>query len=192
MKLKRIPLLACCLFAFASATLADDKDFHDQDLTKKVFNNQILNGANFSDAILKYASFWGASLKKANFKGADITQVNFTNADLTGADLTETTGAFGSTGADLSNANLEGLTVYPGYRTKYRGANLKKCKLIGVIGECDFSEADLRGANLRGAQIANANNRFRKAIYDDDTAWPDGFDPKAEGAILAKAEDAAK
>ena len=30
--------------------------------------------------------------------------------------------------------------------------------------------------------------RFRGAIYDDDTTWPDGFDPKAAGAILKTAE----
>ena len=191
MKRKHIPLLACCLFALASAARADGKDFHDQDLSGKHFDNQILNGANFSDAVLKGATFWGASLKNANFKGADITGVNFTHADMTGADLRETTGQFGSSYTDLSNANLEGITLTVGFTSKFRGANLKKCKFTLNISYCDLSGADLRGANLRGTQIL-AGVRWRNAIYDEDTAFPEGFDPKAEGAILAKPEDAVK
>lgn len=37
------------------------------------------------------------------------------------------------------------------------------------------SETDLRGADLRAADLTGAK-------YDDNTQWPDGFDPEAAGA----------
>ncbi len=38
-------------------------------------------------------------------------------------------------------------------------------------------EADLRGANLIGANL-------RGAVADEDTFWPERFDPKAAGVIF--------
>lgn len=57
---------------------------------------------------------------------------------------------------------------------------------------CDFSKADVRGADFRRMSSASADTspQFRGAIYDEDTAWPDGFDPKAAGAILSTAASA--
>jgi len=175
-----------CFFGLTHLSLAEGKDYHDQDLKNKDFSNGSLNGANFTDAILDHASFVRASLKKAIFKGANLANTGFYLADLTEADLRESTGAAWLSETNLTKANLEGLTVSFGYHCTVRGANLKKCKITGVSGPCDFSDADLRGANLRGA-TSLGSARFKNAIYDDDTAWPDGFDPKAAGAIL-KAE----
>ena len=52
--------------------------------------------------------------------------------------------------------------------------------------------ADLKGANLEGANLEGANlwraNLFKAnlsgAIADQDTQWPDGFDPVAAGVII--------
>jgi uncharacterized protein YjbI with pentapeptide repeats len=46
----------------------------------------------------------------------------------------------------------------------------------------DLSGADLRGIDLSGADLQNAG--LEGAIYDDDTRWPDGFDPDRHGARL--------
>lgn len=49
--------------------------------------------------------------------------------------------------------------------------------------------ANLTGANLTGADLAEAifieEVDMRKALYDDNTCWPDGFDPVKAGAIYA-------
>ena len=63
-------------------------------------------------------------------------------------------------GADLSSANLG--------RAILRGADLRGANLSST----DLHEADLRRSNLTGAK------------YNDNTSWPDGFDPVAAGAIL--------
>jgi hypothetical protein len=41
--------------------------------------------------------------------------------------------------------------------------------------------ADLTGADLREANLSEAE--VRGAKYDSQTHWPDGFDPRAAGAI---------
>jgi len=181
--------VALSFLNLAAVSYAEGKDYHDQDLKNKDFANGSLNGADFTDAILDHAVFTNASLKKAVFKGANLNFTSFYKADLSGADLREATGFIRFSTTNLTGANLEGLTLHPDTDCIFRGANLKKCKITAGYSGCDFSNADLRGANLRGSTIP-ATTRFKGAIYDDDTAWPDGFDPKAVGAVL-KAEEKA-
>ena len=89
--------------------------------------------------------------------------------------------------ADLSKANLEGVSLTLNTGTKFRGANLKKSKISGIFGNCDFSAADLSGANLRGSTFSH-NNVWKGALYDEDTSFPEGFNPAANGLVLAKPE----
>ncbi len=63
-----------------------------------------------------------------------------------------------------------------------------------VLGcaSCWISMANLEGANLAGAVFTQANltraNLFgadlRWAIANEDTSWPEGFDPEAAGVIF--------
>jgi uncharacterized protein YjbI with pentapeptide repeats len=186
---KKLGFLSCSVWLFATLFVRGaEKDYHDQDLKKKDFSNASLNGANFSDAILVEANFDKASMKKANFKGADIKWATFHHADLTEADLRETTGLAHFSDANLSKSNMEGLTFQLAFACKYRGANLKQCKISGQGDQnMDGSGADLRGANLR-AVTTLALARWKGAIYDEDTAFPDGFDPAAAGMVLTKPE----
>ena len=86
-------------------------------------------------------------------------------ADLRGADLR---------GADLARANLRGADL--------RGADLGGANLVGAnLGGADLRGADLRGANLRGANLGGAD--LRGARCSASTAWPEGFDPIARGAV---------
>ena len=41
----------------------------------------------------------------------------------------------------------------------------------------DLTQANLDGANLDGASLGGAK-------ADDDTIWPDGFDPEAAGVVF--------
>ncbi len=61
------------------------------------------------------------------------------------------------------------------------------------VGWASFREAnvfgtDFDGANVCGADFRDSNVHEAKihgAIYDDETLWPDGFDPVAAGAVKA-------
>lgn len=97
----------------------------------------------------------GAQLRGAYMSGMDLFHANLADADLRGADLGE---------ANLSNANLS-------------GADLSRANLWGA----DLSDANLEGADLGGANLIGAD--VRRAIYDGFTRWPDGFDPRAAGAL---------
>ena len=175
----------------AVAGTPKDKDFHDQDLSGKDFSNATLNRADFSDATLKGTNFNTASLKNATFKGANIEGASFSAADLTGADMRGTAGSAGFTKANVTGANFEKAT-FSGGGCKCRGTNFKGCIIHSGIGPDDFGKANFCGANLRGADLSSKEFIFKGAIYDDDTAFPEGFDPKAAGMVLAKADDADK
>lgn len=192
MKLIRL-FFAVSLVVGAPLLQAQQKDFHDQELNGKSFKQASLSNADFTDATLRGADFTGAILKGAVFKGADLASAIFNEANLTGASFTGA--VFDSQRwalfqrADLSKTNFEGVDV-TNLRfdtAKFREANLRNTKGWGFLAsDNDFSKADLRGANFRGMHYYQEGSipRFRGAIYDEDTTWPDGFDPKAAGAIL--------
>lgn len=183
---------ACAIFiasTLAHAAFADGKDYHDQALKNHDFKEASLNGANFSGATVDSSNFNNASAKNANFKGASLESAQFQGTDLTGADFTQSTGSAYFYKTKLDKANLEGAAIQP-LNCSLKGANLKGAKIEGVLSGCDFSGADLRGANLRGipANVIGASN-FKGAIYDDDSSFPDGFDPAQAGMVLNNKKD---
>ncbi|MDJ0532939.1 MAG: DNA translocase FtsK [Xenococcaceae cyanobacterium MO_207.B15] len=86
-----------------------------------------------------------------NFRRENLSNANLFEADLQGINLSHAC----LVGADLRGANL--------IRANLAEADLRDSCLI---------EADLRGANLQGT-------KFEGAIYDEDTEFPDDFDPEA-------------
>ncbi len=81
---------------------------------------------------------------------------------------------------------VNGYTIEP-------GADLTRAKL----GRTNLSGADLQGADLKGADLSSASlpkadlswTDFHwledtGAFADEDTVWPEGFDPKAAGVIF--------
>ncbi len=83
-------------------------------------------------------------------------------------------------GADISEANLSGVTMIGGI---LHSANLKNTNLIeAILSGTDLSEANLSGADLSGANLNGAI--LKNSLYDKHTRWPKGFDPIASGAIL--------
>ncbi|HWB61328.1 MAG TPA: pentapeptide repeat-containing protein [Chthoniobacteraceae bacterium] len=182
--------------ALAQAAFADGKDFHDQNLKNHDFRQTTLNGANFEGATLDGANFNNASAKNANFKGASLGggggMTTFQMTDLTGADFRESTGKPFFDRATLDKANFEGVALSP-EGCSLRGADLKGAKLVDAMNHCDFTGADLRGANLRAAMPSGLkSSKWKGAIYDDDTSFPDGFDPKDYGMVLNNDKDAAQ
>jgi uncharacterized protein YjbI with pentapeptide repeats len=52
---------------------------------------------------------------------------------------------------------------------------------------CTFEVVDFREARLFGANFSNAlfiDVRFTHALYDQETQFPDGFDPRKAGAYM--------
>src|SRR5439155_1549659 len=127
-------------------------------------------------------------LKFATFYGTDAAEADFTGVTAPGQFI-----QFSMT--KLDKANFEGVNknlVSLVFRNKcsLKDANLKKAKIGQISNDCDLSRADLRGASLRAVTFqANALPRLTGALYDDDTAFPDSFDPKAAGMILKNASD---
>ena len=82
--------------------------------------------------------------------------------------------------SDLTRANLEGA-----YLEK---ANLERANLERVnFAEAKIGGAHLIMANLIGADLKRADLRFTNLIAaraDENTTWPDGFDPVAAGVIF--------
>ena len=90
----------------------------------------------------------------------DCSFAEFNNVDLSGRDLRN---------VDLSNADLE--------QANLTGADLSWTGLSGGRGW----RPSLYGANLAGADLSGTD--LRGAVADEDTIWPEGFDPEAAGVF---------
>jgi hypothetical protein len=66
-----------------------------------------------------------------------------------------------------------------------RGQDLRGMDLQDAfLADVDLSDTDLRGVDLSGANLSGAH--LLGARYDAQTRWPEGFDPRASGAILVR------
>ena len=76
---------------------------------------------------------------------------------------------------DLSGADLRGFNLS---EVNFCGANLRGANLSGAnLYRADLIQADLTGANLTGTHLSGA-------LFDENTKWPDGFDPMRAGAHM--------
>lgn len=135
------------------------------DLSKIRLNGKILRGADFHNADLSGADLSFSDLREADFHNADLSGALLESANLEGADLH---GAI-LKGAFLGNSIL-------------RNSNLSKSDLHGaILVRANLRRADLHGANLHGTDLLMAvldGASFKEAKYDQDTCWPEDFDPK--------------
>ena len=131
------------------------------DLTGAYLDNADLTGANLDNADLsggldlRYTDFSYASAHSADFSDAWLSEAHMNDADLSGADFSDAH----LWGAALDNAVL-------------RGANFSEARLVSA----DLRYADLSNAVLRGASFVNA-------FYNDQTVFPEGFDPESQGMV---------
>lgn len=109
-------------------------------------------------------------------------------------------------GQDYEGADLSGLTYIN--QKGLQGRCFKRAVLYWAnftgsdLSGCDFRESDLRGAILTDAQFVNCDFRgaklgsdnlggitemdgthFEGSIYDDNTEFPTGFNPKSAGML---------
>ena len=73
----------------------------------------------------------------------------------------------------MAVVEVNGYTIEPG--ANLSGANLSGANLSGA----NLNGANLEGANLYGANLDRAD--LGQAVADEDTRWPEGFDPRAAG-----------
>jgi biotin operon repressor len=146
-------------------------------------------------------------LRSADLRGVDLSEADLTGRDLSDADLT---------GASLGGAQYDQFTQWPeGFDPERMGAapvpaNLKGAKRSGAdFSGLDLTDADLSGADLTGAKLVGAtliraklrgthlagadltNADLSDAVLtgvraDENTRWPEGFDPALAAAAPAK------
>jgi len=135
---------------------------------------------------LRHAPWAGANLSSVEIRWADLREAELRGARLGGADLCGTD----LRGADLQGANLKGSDLC--------AVNLSDANLAGAdLSFVDLSHGKLVGANLRGAMMPGADlsgvdlssaildgSSLAGTLYDDDTRWPENFDPAANGLVL--------
>jgi uncharacterized protein YjbI with pentapeptide repeats len=155
-------------------------DLEGIDLRTANLNGAILESANLQKANLRYANLTGTNLQKVNFRGTDLSHATLHNAYVKGAIYDSKTripyyfwrvfrrdAYLIASKQNLSGANLQNMDLQ---ESDLQEANLE---------EANLARTNLRKANLRGANLTNAN--FQEALYDIDTIFPTGFDPKARG-----------
>ena len=113
---------------------------------------------------------FGAPL--AQLQGLDMSGASLYWASLGGADLSF---------ADLSGADLRGASLDKAVcrSTNFRNADFGRGNIGGAasLRGADLSTANLEGANLQGV------------VFDSETLFPQGFDPRRRGMVLAEDEN---
>jgi len=161
-----------------------------QDLNR---DRVVLAGINLENAFLNGIDLSNGILYQANLKGALLGQANLSGADLKGANISSGAFLYGTNlnGADLHLANLEG--AYFDETTNFSNAELPSANLSNAsflksnLANAYLPGANLSGANFLSANLENANLQgviLEKAVYDRDTRFPPGFNPKNQQMIL--------
>ena len=165
-------------------------DLCETNLAKADLVRTNLSHANLQQASLSKTDMRSANISHANLMEADLRKSNLIRSNLHGAILSKTklSGSIydesttwpdhfdhlscGSLcigpNADLSGKNLANMNL--------SGANLQGANLSGT----NLKRAVLEGVNLTGASLVNTI--LEQAIYDDQTLWPQNFNPQAKGA----------
>ena len=123
--------------------------------------------ANLKNTEFRKANLENATLEKANLEGANLSEANLGNAKLNGAKLND---------ADLTKAKL--------INTKFGKATLYKAVLCEAkLSGSSWLKADLRKSDLRKTSL-NSASTLREAYYDEETRFPDGFEPKNQKMVF--------
>jgi uncharacterized protein YjbI with pentapeptide repeats len=148
------------------------------DLSHAVLDRARMTNATLELASLAHARLCGTDLAAATLEQLDCRHVVLIEATLTNARVIL---------SDCTNARFE--------QTNLRRARFDRCRLIGTaFHQCAMVEAVFVGCDLRGTDFTTSildGITLTGAEYDEHTAWPDGFDPVAHGAILAAPAGAA-
>jgi len=144
---------------------------------------------------LSIETFVGAHLKGISFHRAIFEGLDFSKADFTGCDLRNSVFYFSVLNdARMINVSLVNAILVG---SKMRGVDLSGSLLM----YSDFSKVDFSLASLRGATVVGGDFRdvefsgadvtvvgldqcnLEGASYDDQTIWPENFNPEEHGLI---------
>lgn len=111
-----------------------------------------LRGSNFVGMTISSCNFSNADMSNIAMNGANYGNNNFTNANLSGASLVGINGGNSFYGANLTNADIKGMTLND---TIFDNAQLINTDLSYSVfsASTSFSGASLSGANLTGTRI---------------------------------------
>ncbi|MEZ5303913.1 MAG: pentapeptide repeat-containing protein [Verrucomicrobiales bacterium] len=156
-----------------------------------------LTGVRFDGAYFDYAVLAFCDLAGDTFHGASMTSMSIQSTMMPdcvfeGADLRRTLFQGGGpsvtdlAGAAFKSCRMEGVQFL---LCGMRRVVFENCDLRGAaFTQAYLRQASFRGSNLAGADLSAAEELaeadLRGAFYDAATAWPDGFDPQAAGAVL--------
>ncbi|CAM8630796.1 Pentapeptide repeat [Acidimicrobiia bacterium] len=150
-------------------------NFSGANLSSANLSGTSLSGTNLSSATLgssttvsNSTSFANANLFGASINGLGLSTVGSGNlsglmsGSITGTPslpsgwwTTPSGGYLVGSGANLQNANLEGITFSS---PNFSGVDLQNASFFGaILPSANFANADLSGANLQGAQLKNAD-----------------------------------
>ncbi len=170
---------------------AQDQD-QDQDQAQDQGQDQRISNLNF----VRFKS--SESYQERPFRSFDLRDTNLAGLKLRGADFTEANlGGANLAGTDLMQQNARpeapGQSAIPFVRALLPGVNLCHAVLTGAdlsgsylvnanLTGADLSFARLKWAVLNGADLSAAtlpsDASYLEAIfYDDNTIWPEGFQP---------------
>lgn len=176
--------------ALPALSLAQSRDFKEQDLSLRDYKGRNLDGSDFTGATLHRTDLTGASMKGAKFIDTDMRATYMSRADVSGATFSGITGPFIVEETNFSKATLEGVDLKEAdcFKCNFQGANLRNTKGWYLVTASDFRGADLRGANLAGAKVSGGarNLQLEGALYNSKTRFPQWLDPEDFG--MKKAE----
>lgn len=146
-----------------------------------------LTGVEARGIVLVGARLGGALLRDADLRGAHLQAADLTMANLHGASLVATSlQAAVLTGANLRHANLTSAHLH---HARLEFAQLQDANLAGAVLEfaalmhAQLDRAQLTGqtswSDLFSLHMASLYN----TMYDDETVWPEEFDPISEDAM---------
>lgn len=122
------------------------------------FTDKNLYGINFKN--FKFSQYGINDFRGASFKRANLHHTNFENSILTDCSFDKASLKY----ASLENANCE--------NASFEGTNMLCANLKGT----NFKNANLCGSNLKNTVFDDKTN-FTDAKYDENTLFPDGFNP---------------
>ena len=182
-------------------------DLEKEDLRGADFRGAKLGGANLQDAQLEKTLYDEKTIfpegfdvdqtgayeiaPEANLRDADLSGTDLKNEDLRGADLR---GA-NLGGAELQDTKLEKALYDEKTRFPKKGFNVAQTSAYKIAPKTNLRNADLRGADLKNEDLTGANLRgailtgaelqdtqLYKALYNEETIFPEDFDVAATGA----------
>ncbi len=200
-----IAVFVVVLVLFGQSYLVGSSGLREQDLTQAQDQDQDrdpnqdqrisdLNFVRFTSSVgYQERPFRGFDLRDMSLAGLKLRGANFVEANLGGANLA---------GTVLSTQNgtpaAPGQPAIPEVRTLLQGVNLCHAVLTGAnlqgsfLINANFTGADLssarlqwtvlNGADFSGATMPSDASYLEGIYFDDNTIWPEGFQPPPPSA----------